>query len=388
MRSSLVRFNALILSIAAMGACGPQEAFVAGEEEPGASEGKIVGGSDANIAALPYQVALMDTSYFQFCGGTIVAPSWVVTANHCVAGMTASGLRVGAGSSRLSTIRTSGQIRSVSQILRYPGYSSPEHGKDVALLQLSQPLDLSGPSAKAIGLVSAADATAGATGAGVASVVSGWGSLSSSGSSFPDTLQSVTVNLVSQTALQQEYGSTITADQLGAAAAGKDSCQGDSGGPLVVTVGSERKLAGVVSWGYGCADARYAGVYSRVSPFESWIAQNIGAVTPTPTPTPTPVGALLEQSTLAGARATWTRFSVSVPAGAQSFTVVTQGGTGDADLYVRFGTAPTTTSFNCRPYTDGNNEICTFASPPAGTWHIGVRAYVAFSGLSVRATLP
>lgn len=380
--------SALVMSLQLMSGCGVQEASIegGGGDELAASADKIVGGVDSNIAAFPYQVALMDSSFFQFCGGTILNASWIVTAQHCVEGMTASRLRIGAGSSKLSTMRTTGQIRSVSQIIRFSGYTSPERGKDIALVKLATPLDLSGPNAKAIGIVTAADASAGATGSGAAALVSGWGTLSAGGRS-PDMLQSTTVNVISQSTLQSQYGSTITSDQLGASAPGRDSCQGDSGGPLVVTVGGVKKLAGVVSWGNGCADPRWAGVYARVSSFEAWINQNIGG-TVTPPPPPAGNDVLLDRTGVSGAQGTWTRFSVTVPAGATSFTVVTQGGTGDADLYVRFGTAPSTTSYHCRPYTDGNNETCTFSNPPAGTWHIGLRGYSSFSGISVRATLP
>jgi hypothetical protein len=377
-----------LISIISLSACGPQEATIDDQgDELGISQGKIVGGADVTIAAYPYQVALMDSSYFQFCGGTIVGASWVLTANHCVDGMAASSLRIGAGSSKISGL-ASGQVRSVSQIIRYPGYSSPEYGHDAALLRLSTPLDLSGPTAKAIGLVSAADANGGATATGVAATVSGWGTTSSNAQNTVDTLRAVTVNIVSQSTLQQEYGS-ITADQIGAAAAGKDSCQGDSGGPLVVSVGGERKLAGIVSYGNGCALAGYAGIYGRVSSFESWVQQNIGGATgSTTSPPPATESALLDQSNLSAAKGTWTRFTVTVPAGAPSLTIVTQGGSGDADLYVRFGASPTTSAYNCRPYTNGNNETCSFANPPAGTWSIGIRGYASFSGLSVRATLP
>jgi len=61
------------------------------------------------------------------------------------------------------------------------------------------------------------------------------------------------------------------------------------------------------------------------------------------------------------------------------------GGTGDADLYVRQAGAPTTTSYDCRPYLNGNNETCTFQNPTPGTWYIGVRAYSAFSGVNLEA---
>lgn len=378
-----MRRSAVSLFLAVMCGCGPQEAAIDGEEEGlDVTSQKIVGGTDADIAAFPYQVALMDSGYFQFCGGTIIAADWVVTANHCVEGVSAASLRVGAGSSKLSTIRSTGQLRSVAQIVRYPGYVDASRGKDLALLRLSTPFDLSGAKVKAIGLATAAEVSTGASAA-----ISGWGTLSAGGSRSPDTLQSATVNVVAQSTLQGQYGSTITADQLGASAPGRDSCQGDSGGPLVITANGQRKLAGVVSWGNGCADSRFAGVYARVPSFEAWIQQQIGGSSTPTTPAPE-LRVLVDQSNVSAARGGWVRYSVTVPAGAQSFTVVTQGGSGDADLYVRFGAAPSTTAFDCRPYTDGNGETCSFANPQAGTWEIGVRGYAAFNGLTVRATLP
>ena len=71
-------------------------------------------------------------------------------------------------------------------------------------------------------------------------------------------------------------------------------------------------------------------------------------------------------------------YTVSIPAGTTSLVVNISGGTGDADLYVRAGAAPTTTSYNCRPYLSGNTETCTISNPVAGTtYYIGVRAYTA-----------
>lgn len=76
-------------------------------------------------------------------------------------------------------------------------------------------------------------------------------------------------------------------------------------------------------------------------------------------------------------------FTLSVPAGASNLRFAMSGGTGDADLYVRFGSAPTTSVYDCRPYLSGNAETCTFASPQAGTWHVSIRAYTSFSGVSL-----
>ena len=78
-------------------------------------------------------------------------------------------------------------------------------------------------------------------------------------------------------------------------------------------------------------------------------------------------------------------FTLSVPAGASNLTFDISGGTGDADLYVRFGSAPTTSQYDCRPYQNGNNENCTFAAPSAGTYHVMIRAYSTYSGLTLVA---
>lgn len=85
---------------------------------------------------------------------------------------------------------------------------------------------------------------------------------------------------------------------------------------------------------------------------------------------------------LSGTAGQWLRSSYTIPAGVASVTFRITGGTGDADLYVRSGTAPTTTAYTCRPYLTGNNEVCTINNPQAGTWHVGIRGYTAFSGLT------
>ncbi|TXI51349.1 MAG: hypothetical protein E6Q50_01330 [Lysobacter sp.] len=80
-------------------------------------------------------------------------------------------------------------------------------------------------------------------------------------------------------------------------------------------------------------------------------------------------------------------YTVTIPAGTTKLVVATSGGTGDADLYVRLGAAPTTTLYTCRPYTGGNNETCTFNNPTAGSvYYINVRAYTAYSGVNLKAT--
>ena len=76
-------------------------------------------------------------------------------------------------------------------------------------------------------------------------------------------------------------------------------------------------------------------------------------------------------------------YTLDVPAGATNLKFTSNGGSGDADMYVRFGSAPTTTSYDCRPYLSGNNETCTIATAQAGTYYVMLRAYAAFSGTSL-----
>ena len=76
-------------------------------------------------------------------------------------------------------------------------------------------------------------------------------------------------------------------------------------------------------------------------------------------------------------------YTIVVPAGASNLNIVTSGGTGDADLYVKSGSAPTDTVYDCRPYKSGNAETCTFAAPTAGTYYVRLKAYSAFSGVSL-----
>ena len=85
---------------------------------------------------------------------------------------------------------------------------------------------------------------------------------------------------------------------------------------------------------------------------------------------------------LAATTGNWTRNTITVPAGKTKLTVTISGGTGDADLYVRFGSQPTTSTYQCRPYKTGNAESCVINNPQAGVWHVGLRAYSSFSGVT------
>ncbi len=89
---------------------------------------------------------------------------------------------------------------------------------------------------------------------------------------------------------------------------------------------------------------------------------------------------------LSGAQGANLAYTIVIPSGSTNLVVSTSGGTGDPDLYVRFGSAPTTTTYDCRSFADGPTEQCTFASPQAGTYHVLINGFSAFSGTSLTAS--
>lgn len=217
---------------------------------------KIVGGTVAGSSDNPFQVALLTRSVAnnfnaQFCGGTLHKANVVVTAAHCVEGLSASQIQVLTGTRRLDG---SGVRRNVSSIRIHPSWNTRTFDYDVAVLRLTT-------SATGIPLASLTSSD-GTVGTGL--LVTGWGALSEGGS-FPVDLRKVTVPLADRTNCNDSnsYNGQITTRMLcaGRDSGGIDSCQGDSGGPL--TRGSA--LVGIVSWGQGCARANKFGVYARVS---------------------------------------------------------------------------------------------------------------------------
>ncbi|HKE14301.1 MAG TPA: trypsin-like serine protease [Kofleriaceae bacterium] len=252
-------------------ACGPSVG-------PGGDASEIVGGFPIGIEEAPWQISLQDPDFGHFCGGSIMSSEFVLTAQHCTEG--SGEMIVVAGIDRLSDT-PNGQAAEVDKVIPFPGFTDPTAGKDVSLLHLAQPLELDGVRTAPIAIADAEAVALGLTDPDVVSTVSGWGTLTEGGGQLPDELQAVEVPIVSTEEAQAAYPDVIiTADQIGAGIiddGGKDSCQGDSGGPLIVpdAEGSGFLLAGVVSWGEGCAEPNAPGMYARVSSFADFINDNL-----------------------------------------------------------------------------------------------------------------
>jgi len=91
------------------------------------------------------------------------------------------------------------------------------------------------------------------------------------------------------------------------------------------------------------------------------------------------------ETDLSGSQGSWQHFTLDVSSGMASLEVQMSGGSGDGDLYVRYGAQPTTGNYDCRPYVGGNNENCSFGNPQSGTWYISIRGYSSYSGVTLEA---
>jgi secreted trypsin-like serine protease len=227
---------------------------------------KIVGGYEAQPGAWPWMVGLVyhgtPTVYDgQFCGGTLISSKWVLTAAHCVEGKSTSEFYALSGVHNLSA--DAGTQLGVKQIIQHPDYNSSTDNYDFALLELTT----NAPQTP-VGIYSGSpSAGISSTLTGETATVIGWGNTSPDGYNYPERLQQVALPVVSNTTCDASYPGDITTNMLcaGYSYGGKDSCQGDSGGPLVLFIAGQWVHSGVVSWGYGCAQPGYYGVYARTT---------------------------------------------------------------------------------------------------------------------------
>ena len=236
----------------------------------------IVGGNTASDGEFPFLVRLYinigNSSYL--CGGSLLSPTWVITAAHCLDGATASGVSIRAGSNQKSS---GGEIVGASQLFMHPSYDSSTFDHDIALINLSSAV--TAPKTGTIDRLSSNESSAMPEESEV--WVAGWGTTASGGNTSENLLKvSVNVSYANSCAANSAYSSSEITDNMICASVpggGKDACQGDSGGPLFRYDNNDVWLAGIVSWGYGCALSYYPGVYTRVANYDTWINQTMNA---------------------------------------------------------------------------------------------------------------
>jgi len=254
---------------------------------------QIVGGSIATPNEFPWQALLYIGGYM--CGGTLIHQQWVLTASHCVEGMTAGQATVYLGLHDRNSFTLAAnpylQVAPVSQIIMHASYNAYTTDYDVALLKLTTPVSLT-TGVQIIPLASSANASLYAANASL--TVSGWGTTSSGGATSR-YLRKVNVPVVTNYDCKILYGNNKITDRMMCAgdtvSGGVDSCQGDSGGPIFGQQNGSFVQVGIVSWGNGCADKDYPGVYTNVYALHDWINDYVGlpgVSTRTPTETMDP----------------------------------------------------------------------------------------------------
>ncbi|XP_065444828.1 suppressor of tumorigenicity 14 protein-like isoform X2 [Chrysemys picta bellii] len=227
---------------------------------------RIVGGEDARSGKWPWQASLQMGMYGHICGASVVSNRWLLSAAHCFLDSDSIRYSVPSGWKAYMGIRIINKnsnhvaMRSIKRIIVHPRYDQYISDYDIALLEMETPVFFSElvqpiclPSSPRVFFY------------GTVCYVTGWGALKEN-SYLAKTLQEAKVKIINQSICNKLYDDLITSRMLcaGNLNGGIDACQGDSGGPLAcVGKGNRWYLAGIVSWGEGCARRNRPGVYTK-----------------------------------------------------------------------------------------------------------------------------
>ncbi|XP_043468137.1 trypsin-2-like [Leptopilina heterotoma] len=236
--------------------------------------GRIVGGQDAKIKDVPYQLSLWYSNDF-ICGASIIHIKWSITAAHCLSikGLNKNYLSVGAG----SEFKKNGNCYKILTVIIHSSYKTTSADNDIALLEIQGEFKFG----EFINAVELPEATFEPP-SGLEVTVSGWGCTEeknckiAGGVNDSESLKKVSVTIVNHKECETNYKQKkrlVTKNMICAGDlkfGGKDACINDSGGPMV----ANRKLYGIVSWGEGCGNKNYPGVYTHVAKYIKWIKKN------------------------------------------------------------------------------------------------------------------
>eukprot|EP00095_Tigriopus_kingsejongensis_P006640 maker-scaffold1475_size39547-snap-gene-0.9 protein:Tk06640 transcript:maker-scaffold1475_size39547-snap-gene-0.9-mRNA-1 annotation:"trypsin-1 precursor" len=234
---------------------------------------RVVNGWPADKNEWPWIAALLRSGR-QFCGGSLIDSTHILTAAHCVAQMSAQDVQMLTVRLGEHNIRREGESNTfetpVTRVVRHKGFSSDTLYNDVALITLKNAVPESmSDTIRPVCLPSGSTRYTGRLG-----TVVGWGSLRENGPQ-PDVLQELTMEIWDNARCDQIYQGVSPAGikdhMMCAGKKGKDSCSGDSGGPFMIGNGDRWEQVGIVSWGIGCGKADFPGVYTRTTDVKGWI---------------------------------------------------------------------------------------------------------------------
>ncbi|XP_020504838.2 ST14 transmembrane serine protease matriptase a [Labrus bergylta] len=239
---------------------------------------RIVGGQEAEQGEFPWQVSLHVKNYGHVCGASIISPRWLVTAAHCVQddGKTRYS-QPGTWEAYLGlhTQRNIGSHvvkRNLKQVIYHPNYNAYTFDNDIALMELDSPVTYSDYIRPICLPAPQHDFPTGST-----VWITGWGATREGGFAAK-VLQKAQVRTINPSVCNDLMDGQITSRMMcaGVLSGGVDACQGDSGGPLSSPSQTRMFLAGVVSWGDGCARRNKPGIYTRVTKYRGWIKEKTG----------------------------------------------------------------------------------------------------------------
>ncbi|XP_005474858.1 ST14 transmembrane serine protease matriptase a [Oreochromis niloticus] len=239
---------------------------------------RIVGGQNAELGEFPWQISLHVKSHGHVCGASLISPKWLVTAAHCVQDEGSLKLsqpgswEVYLGLHEQRKTQDPVQKRNLKQVIPHPNYNKFTFDNDIALMELDSPVTYS-DFIKPICLPAPQHEFP----PGQSVWITGWGATREGGSAAV-VLQKASVRIINQAVCNELMGGQITSRMFcaGVLTGGVDACQGDSGGPLSSLSGSRMFLAGVVSWGDGCARRNKPGIYTTVTKYRGWIKEKTG----------------------------------------------------------------------------------------------------------------
>lgn len=224
---------------------------------------RIVGGRRASIKDFPYTVAVQDKTT-HLCGGALVHPRWVVSAEHCFRRNTQYYVRLGV--TDLSAPSDQGMLVPVEAVIRHPNFHKHQHHYDIALVRLRRcvrpsmtiwPIKLPAFSRGEVPIR--------------IGVATGWGGTNEGKST---KLNKVYLPVYNQTSCEMSYPQGFVLETMfcaGFEEGGHDTCEGDSGGPFAI----DGQLYGIISWGFDCGEPGKPGVYIKVPYFVPFIRKHV-----------------------------------------------------------------------------------------------------------------
>lgn len=244
---------------------------------------KILGGTQASPGAWPWIAALLYANVpnmyqAQFCSGVLVDARWVLTAAHCVDGLTNSNIHVAVGVFDLASF--SGGRIALKSIRVHPGYNRTTLQNDIALLELASPSSITPVALYSGQSTEVVDPSL----LGRVLTVIGWGLADNTSSwYYPTKLRQVSLPVVADSSCNAAFAFPLLPSQFCAGYyEGKDTCYGDSGGPMVTQIDGAWVDAGIVSYGTSCQQYYgWYGVYTRTSEFIDFIKQYVPKVATT-----------------------------------------------------------------------------------------------------------